>query len=666
MNRRAWAVVVLGIGCSFMLAAAGPWTGRQTPEQPSTDPLSPLGYRVTKGAAPGYVEDRACATCHRAIWDTYQEVGMARSFYRPRRDNAVEDFSQGYFHEPSQRYYQMRWEGDDLVFRRYQKDDQGAVINAVEQKVDWILGSGNHSRTYLYRTPSGEMFQLPLAWYAAPSRWRMAPGFDRNAQLGMQRRALRACLFCHNAYPDVPAGSDAPETEETYPLELPSGIGCQRCHGPGADHARTALLGKSLEDIRATIVNPAKLSPRLRDDVCYECHMQPSVALMGTRRFGRALYSYRPGEPLSDYLVLVDPSEEGKRRQDRFEINHHPYRLRLSKCYQDGKSGLNCLTCHDPHKKVSEAARAAHYRAACLTCHDVDALAKVAAHNAAPPQKSDCVSCHMPKRRTQDVVEVVMTDHRITRRPEGDLLAKTDESDPVLVDLEFLFPETAPRGDEADMYKAVAVLRTAGSKYASAVARLETLLADGSVPYLEPSLELARGQLTEKRPADAVETLRKALNRYPDNPAALSLMALTKGGDELGESISMLRDLLAKDPDNAVLHHNLGRVLSLAAKQEEAIVEYRNATRLRPSLEIAWLQLGNALRDVGQLPEAVEAYRQGLNWNPGFVRLYAAIADALVEKGDRDQALRYLRLGARTAPGGEILRTAIQSIQDQE
>src|SRR5437870_4941315 len=40
----------------------------------------------------------------------------------------------------------------------------------------------------------------------------------------------------------------------------------------------------------------------------------------------------------------------------------------------------------------------------------------------------DCIGCHMPKRRTDDAVHVVMTDHYIQRRqPPRDLLAPISE-----------------------------------------------------------------------------------------------------------------------------------------------------------------------------------------------------------------------------------------------
>src|SRR6185369_9051317 len=107
----------------------------------------------TGGAAPGYVEDRTCATCHRAVWDSYQDVGMARSFFKPSRERAIEDFGDR---------YTMSWRGDALWFTREQLDAAGKPILALELQVEWILGSGHHARTYLYRA-GNELYQLPIA-----------------------------------------------------------------------------------------------------------------------------------------------------------------------------------------------------------------------------------------------------------------------------------------------------------------------------------------------------------------------------------------------------------------------------------------------------------------------------------------------------------------------
>ncbi|MEO1368693.1 MAG: hypothetical protein AAFX50_16080, partial [Acidobacteriota bacterium] len=337
------------------------------------DPTA-LGVAVTGGAAAGYVEDRLCATCHGELFESYQDVGMARSFARPQGARVVEDFDvPPYFHAPSNRYYAMRrTPGGGLTMERWQVAAGGERVNAVEQPVDWVLGSGHTSRVYLYRTAGGELYQLPLAWYSQGQGWGMAPGYDAPVHEGLTRRVRRECMFCHNGYPDVPSGSDRYGAPQTFPVELPEGTGCQRCHGPGGEHVARVFAGRfKVEEIRDAIVNPAHLSPKRRNDVCYGCHMQPTVELMGVRRFGRSDYDFRPGQSLDDYMVMLDAEAADQARSERFEINHHPYRLEQSRCFTESVD-LSCTACHDPHRKVPAAERAAHYRRACLSCHQDD------------------------------------------------------------------------------------------------------------------------------------------------------------------------------------------------------------------------------------------------------------------------------------------------------
>jgi tetratricopeptide (TPR) repeat protein len=59
-----------------------------------------------------------------------------------------------------------------------------------------------------------------------------------------------------------------------------------------------------------------------RDDVCFQCHMLPTVAVMPVRRFERADYCFRPGKDLADYQLVYVIRERGKNPGERFEINH--------------------------------------------------------------------------------------------------------------------------------------------------------------------------------------------------------------------------------------------------------------------------------------------------------------------------------------------------------
>src|SRR5207249_2869919 len=106
----------------------------------------------------------------------------------------------------------------------------------------------------------------------------------------------------------------------------------------------------------------------------------------------------------------------------RFEIVSSVYRLRQSACFLKSAGKLRCTTCHDPHGDTA----AERYNGVCRQCHGAsfDRLVAAATHTSS----TDCVSCHMPKRRTDDVVHAVMTDHYIQRKkPERDLLADIPE-----------------------------------------------------------------------------------------------------------------------------------------------------------------------------------------------------------------------------------------------
>lgn len=601
-----------------------------------------LAIAATVAAAPpGYVNDAACASCHAGIVQSYRHVGMSKSFYRPRPDDVIEDFGKLPFrHQRSGDVMELRWRKERLIFRRWQLDGSGKAINTFEQPVDWILGSGHHSRTYLYQTGNGELYQLPLAWYSQTKEWAMAPGYDRRDHEGVLRRARLECLFCHNAYPDL-----AENTRNGYwrnqglPAQLPEGIGCQRCHGPGAEHVRRASSADGAAAVRAAIIRPTRLEAALRRDVCYQCHMQPSVAVPGIRRFGRDIDSFRPGQPLSSYLLRVDVTDAGMARDDRFEINHHPYRLEQSRCFRESAGRLSCLSCHDPHRKVAEPERAAHYRAVCIGCHKD-------AHRAT----EDCVWCHMPKRRTQDVVHVVMTDHKISRRPAGpELLSPREEREPVIENIEL--PDAPP---DSELYRLVAAMR-AGSSGAAA-RRLEQFLAATASPDVEPYFDLAAAQLRQKR-SDAVEkTTRLILDRVPDHPLALEWLGFAQMAGDGDAAIESLRKAARLDPLRVETQFNLGLNLAARGDRDEAAACFERALAGRPNFVLAWIHLG----EVRGGEAAVAAYRRALEIDPTSTRAYVALARALRAGGDDKEALRYLRHGATFAAKPEVVRAEMK------
>ncbi len=657
----AWSVLLASLGGA----------DRKAQEAPVEDPLVRFGLHETTGAAAGYVEDRACRLCHVDLFESYQSVSMAKSFFRPRADRVIEDFEDNhYFHEASGRHYEMRRDGEGYLFSRWEEDAAGSPINVFEKRVDWILGSGVRSRTYLYSTPGGELYQLPLAWYAESDSWRMAPGFEGADHQGVLRRVRRECMFCHNAYPEVPVGSDLYGSSQNYPRDLPEGIGCQRCHGPGAEHVRVGMSEPvDFPRLVRSIVNPAKLSPQRRDDICYECHLQPTVALFGVRRFGRSDYSFRPGEALNEYMVPVDVEVEGEAREDRFEINHHPYRLRQSRCYQESQGAMSCMTCHDPHRKVAVEERVGHYKQACQSCHEPDdcQLDAMTAEASLPESlravaAEDCVACHMPRRRSSDVIEVTVTDHRIRRQPIGtELVAPLPATDPMIVDVEILPLAQAPTGDVADLYRAVSVARAGGS---SSLDTLEKLLLKLKVQAPEPYLDLVRGRLQKHQREGLDRALAMLLTVQPQSAVGLEWKGLSRAqAGQREDAIALLERSISMRPERPEGWFNLGYLFLGEGRYREALEHLKESLSRRDNLPQGWYHKGNALALLGDHEAAQEAYLRSLELDPDAASTYVAVARTALKLDRREQARRYLLHGVKVSSKPEVVAAALEELE---
>jgi Tfp pilus assembly protein PilF len=640
---RAGLGVVMGCLVSTWVMSASP--------KASVDSLELLHVRAPSGTASGYVPDSTCAMCHPATVASYQGVGMAQSFQRPTEKALIEDFSKTeFFHEASQRHYSLTWKDDMLMFRRWQLDDVGKPVNLISQKVDYLFGSGHRTRVYVYRTPGGEMFELPVAWYAQEQALAMAPGYDRPDHDGLGRRIRRECMFCHNAYPEQASGSDAQWMPHVFPQDLPEGTGCQRCHGPGARHVRTVIGNADAATIRASIVNPKRLPAKRRDEVCFQCHLLPAVSVIGPRRLNRGTYSFRPGESLNDYMVHVDTTEAEPASQ-RFEINHHAYRLTQSPCYRKG--GVTCIDCHDPHQPLASDTRVAGANSVCARCHEK--YEHKPARLDSGSARSDCVSCHMPRRRTQDVVHVTMTDHRIGVPSAKDPLAPLVEHESDIRDVQLLDSSSVPVA-EADLYRTLAIVRV-GLGGQPGIDHLRKLLAANSPGGLEAQLELASQELGHREYAKARKIIEAVLEQSPEDALAVGWRGIARVGlGEVAPALEDLRRAARLAPESAEAAFNLGRVLQGLHRDQEALEPLSRAIALRPTLSAAWLVRGNAHAALGQQEAAIVDLRQALAIEPRETRAYLALAPLLDASGQHDEARRTLQLGSKFAAEPETVR----------
>jgi predicted CXXCH cytochrome family protein len=650
--------------------------------------------RVQHEAQSPFVAASVCSGCHAEIAQKYRQTGMGRSFYRPSASSAVEDYAarNKLYHRSSGRYYTMIKRDGQWFQRRHQTGFEGKDANVVELRVDYIIGSGNHARSYLHRRSDGRLIQMPVSWYSeSGGYWAMSPGYDRPNQQDFRRAIGVSCMFCHNAYPDSVSEGDG-----SFPAALPEGIDCQRCHGPGRAHAEAAGRKAPRETIRRAIVNPAHLSRERQLDVCMQCHLEPTSRPLPNviSRFEHGPFDYRPGELLTDYFLFFDRSPESV-KEDDFEIAHAAYRLRKSRCFQ--ASQMTCTTCHDPHKTEPGEPAAARYNATCRNCH-------AAAHASGVPHGGDCVSCHMPRRRTDDAVHVVMTDHYIQRRRSaGDVLAPRPE----IVDAGYRGEVVPyyPEKDVGELYLAVAQVRD-GANLAGGIPRLRQ-----AIQRLKPSmpdfyLELAKAYSKTGNPAEAVrwsgealhirpdfrpaleelgsaliatgefaraaETLSQVsgaaartnlgnvylrlgkveaaehvLRTNPEDPDAINLLgmaALVRGNKPAAEQF--FRKALELQTDHAEAHHNLANLLASGRDYAQAAYHFQQAINANPAYAEAHYRFGLLLLVTGAIDRAQHEIEETIRLKPGLAEAHRDLGDILAAKGRaREAAVEYRLAG---------------------
>ena len=605
-----------------------------------------------------YVDSRLCARCHSQIYENYRQTGMAKSLFKPAPANTIEDYKGNtqFYHSLSDTHFSMIFRDQAYYQRRWQIGSDGKETNVEEMKIDYVMGAGDHSRSYLHRTARGTLIELPLGWYTERGGyWAMSPGFD-SSHPQTRRLVSYGCVFCHDAYPQVPAGSDVPDADPVFTGNLPEGIDCQRCHGPGGQHIRAAQAGAEFSEIKSRIVNPARLSSKLQMELCMQCHLEPTSGNFPAlvRRFNRGIFSYIPGQPLEDYLLYFDHAPNTG-HDDKFEFVSAAYRLRKSRCFLESKGALTCLSCHDPHRKLPTGEEAAsYYSAQCRHCHEpvISTLVAQGKH----PAAANCASCHMPKRRTEDVVHALITDHFIQRKvPMRDLQAELSERH--LTDAEEYHREVVP------YYPSPLATTSENSRYL-AVAQvahqnnLEKGVADlaremNQHPPREEEFYIALGDALKNsgNSKAAVGAFEQAVQIKPESVTALrSLAASLKTSGNVSRSEQILNQALDLAPLDGSTWNQYAMLEADLGRTGRAIEKLQKALALNPDLPEGDLNLATLFVQKAQLEPAEIALKRALSIDPYDAAAYDLMGRVLTGKNETSMALNSFQKAAHLRP----------------
>jgi Flp pilus assembly protein TadD len=564
-----------------------------------------------------YVDPSECARCHGEVARTFGLTGMGRSFSKVRPDQGWLAGAVRLHHDPSQRDYTIAQHNGILSQRRHQRGFDGQEANVLDVTADFVVGSGNHARTFLHRYPDGRLVELPVSWYAESGGvWAMSPGYDRAAHQDFRRVINEDCMSCHNAYPRTRLDDEG--NGPRFSEDLPEGIDCQRCHGPGRAHV-DAIKSGNVDLARRAIANPATFGRERQLETCMQCHLEPTSRPLPfqIRRYDRPPFSYAPGNALSDVFLYFDQAPGFD--DDKFEIAGAAYRLRKSACFR--RSEMTCTTCHDPHdiRRGEQAVR--HYVAVCQSCH-ANVHKQTAPRVQGARAGATCVDCHMPKRRADDAVHVVVTDHFIQPRTSVvDLLKPRREMDEsegggYRGEVALYYPRELPATPENELYLALAQVQQSANLSAG-IPRLEQAIIRYKPDRPEFAYELAHAYGRVSNDTSVVRWCEEALRRDARYVPALK---------ELSEA-----------------HVRRGDFEAASALLEKAI-------ELRPRDANALADLGNIYLHRHRTQDADRVLQRALAIDPSLPRANNTMALVAIERGDDRSAERYLRAAILAQP----------------
>jgi tetratricopeptide (TPR) repeat protein len=157
-------------------------------------------------------------------------------------------------------------------------------------------------------------------------------------------------------------------------------------------------------------------------------------------------------------------------------------------------------------------------------------------------------------------------------------------------------------------------------------------------------LGLALGVLTwnqSRQYADAETLYRTTLARNPRSWLAhnnLAMIERQRSGAGSEKAWQHFQAALEIDPDEPLVHYNIGTTLMEMGRLEEALAQHREAVRLAPGYAEAHGNIGVDLQKLGRYDEAVQAYRIALSIKPELGMFRTNLGVSLEKLGRNDEA----------------------------
>ena len=328
-----------------------------------------LAENVKVATSAHYVGSQACQKCHVQIYDHWKKTPMANVVRDPR-------------------------EHPDAII-----PDLATNKVAPFTKAQVALTYGSIWKQRYFTKVGDDYFPLAAQWDIGNKTWRpyhvpktgdwwTAFYPDDNTQ----RPTGPTCDGCHSVDYNI-------HTKQVAEWN----VGCERCHGPGSDHAE--------HPTRANIISAARMNSVDANDTCIGCHSQgrPLANPIEGKYYDWPV-GYRVGLKLKDFWQLEEHAlgetsflhfADGTAHKNRMQGNDYVQSVMY-------RRGVTCSSCHDTHGTENYAQLRKPANKLCLDCHgpmspNGPRAATLAehTHHKDGSAGSECIACHMPKIETE-------------------------------------------------------------------------------------------------------------------------------------------------------------------------------------------------------------------------------------------------------------------------
>jgi predicted CXXCH cytochrome family protein len=643
----------------------------------------------------GFVGSQACRRCHEAQSDAYFGSHHAKALVTPGTELEKTHFDAQHLTSKLGGKTEFSLQRGAPLVTTPVTDGKTATFPIKYVSGVWPL------EQYVVATERGKLQSLGVVWdsrapEAGGGQWFHVygkAGIAPTDQLFFSAPAQswnHICADCHSTWVERRYDVTA-DSFDTRWAEL--SVGCEACHGPGAEHVRTA---KTATSQRPPAAFPVRLksaepwlpsatgspSPRAPDavqvEVCAPCHSRRTPLKEGFLASDPFLDSFQP-DLLRPARYHPDGQVEGEVYEWGSFVQSRMYR-----------AGVTCSDCHDAHSGKLMAPG----NALCVRCHEPRRfdVATHSHHEAGIGAKAPrCIDCHMPPATFMQIDE--RRDHSI-RIPRPDLSVEHGTPNPCngchdrksatwARDAVASWTHgSAPRPhfvealakDRRGALDAPRALRILGANaQAPAIARatalerlgrysgdkprqaLQSALAspDGLVVY---GAVLGAAQLPPQQRVDLLlpvlehplRAVRVAAGKALAGAANANLPPWARAA--LDRAFAEVRQSFAVGASQPQTHVEQSAFELARGRLGEAEASLQTALRLQPCLAEAQLNLADLARQRGDEAAAERAIRATLQCNPQYAAAHHALGLWQIRAHRANEAIPSLRKASQLVP----------------